>query len=209
MKIALILGLFIALASMGLFAAQQQTAPAPATQPQQEDSSATTVSRAPEQKKHQTKATRVWDNDNIPKNTTSISVIGQPPAPPPDTKPNDAAAAAAQDQAARSDKGANNAPSLAEKKAAAERNLLEAKDQLRSLQVDLNILLRKFILDQQTYHTKPNYAADEDGAASLKDEQDQMVAKRQKIANQQKKIEDLQAALNSLSSDSTNPLKQQ
>ena len=208
MKIALILGLLIALALMGSFAAQQQTAPAPATQPQQEDSPAATVSRAPEQKKHQTKATNVWDNDNIPKNTTSISVIGQPPAPPSDAKPNDAAAAA-QDQAARSDKGANNAPSLAEKKAAVERDLLEAKDQLRSLQADLNILLRKFVLDQQTYHTKPNYAADEDGAASLKDEQAQMVAKRQKIANQQKKVEDLQAALNSLSSDSTNPPKQQ
>ena len=65
----------------------------------------------------------------------------------------------------------------------------------------MDLLTRKYALDQQTYYGKTNYAADKDGAAKLKDEQDQIDAKKQEVADAQKKIDELTAKLNEGAAD--------
>ena len=122
------------------------------------------------------------DNDDIPKSPGSVSVVGQArirrfgcpgrfvrqcrtattsQAIPPQTPA----------------KG----PSAADKKAAIEADLAAAKENLQTLQNDLDILQRKFALDQQTYYSKPDYSSDKAGAAALNDEQDQIDAKQQEM----------------------------
>jgi len=157
---------------VGIAAARQQTTDTS----QQDDSLAAAARRAREQKKQQSKAPKVWSNDDIPKNADALSVVGQ--VPPPDDKtanPSSNAASAAKPDAKKLDA-----------------DLAAAKDQLLTLQNDLDILQRKFTLDQQSFLGKPGYSLDNSGAANLKDEQDQIDAKQQEISDQQKKIEDLQ-----------------
>lgn len=168
---------------VGIAAARQQqtTESSP-----QEDSLAAAARRAREQKKQQPKATKVWNNDDLPKNADALSVVGQ--TPPPDDK--SAKPAANAPGATASQAGATNPGTDANKLDA---DLAAAKDQLLTLQSDLDILQRKFTLDQQTYFSKTGYSLNNSGAASLKDEQDQIGAKQQEISEQQKKIQDLQA----------------
>lgn len=157
----------------------------------QEDSLAAAARRAREQKKDQPKPPRVWDNDNIPKKADEITVLNGPQT--------DAAQA---DSAAASGDNKQAAPaakdSSADKKAKLEADLAAAKDDLQTLQNDLDILKRKFALDQQTYYGKPNYSTDKDGAAALSDEQSQIDAKQLDMGAAQQKIADLQAQLNAL-----------
>lgn len=196
MKSAFNLGLFIAsLLPSGLFAAQQQTVTEPVNQTQQEVSRPATTHPVTEQKNQ---AHRVWDNDNIPKEGNSLSVVGQPPP---------ANAKISGHGTVQSDKDVNKGPSATEKKTL-EEDLLKARDQLRSLEDDLTALQRKYVVDHQAYYTKPNYIGDTDGAASLKDEQAQMSAKQQKIAEQQKQIEQLQEALKSSTAGDAESTKQ-
>jgi hypothetical protein len=82
---------------------------------------------------------------------------------------------------------------------------------LATIKVDLDLLQRTYTLDSQMYYIKPDYASDTDGAAKLKDEQDQIAAKQQEMDDEQKKIDDLNAELSKLpapaapaSSDSSN-----
>jgi peptidoglycan hydrolase CwlO-like protein len=55
------------------------------------------------------------------------------------------------------------------------------------------------------YYIKPDYASDTDGAAKLKDEQDQIAAKQQEMDDVQKKIDDLNAELSKLPAAATPP----
>jgi hypothetical protein len=164
---------------------------------QTQDPVAEAARRAREQKQQQAKATKVWNNDNIPKNPDGLSVIGQAT---PESQPTSADSSAnAQKPAASGDEKKTAAPAAAAQKSAIESDLAAAKEQLQTLQNDLDILQRKYTLDQQMFYGKPNYAADKAGAASLQDEQDQIDAKQQEMIAAQQKIADLQAKLNAAS----------
>jgi hypothetical protein len=73
--------------------------------------------------------------------------------------------------------------------------LEEAKQKLESLKTDLDILQRKYALDQQTYYSKPEYQSDKDGAAALQGEDNQIQDKEQDVEAAQKRVDDLQAQL--------------
>ena len=156
----------------------------------QQDSLAAAARRAREEKKDQPKPAKVWDNDNIPTDPGSVSVIGDTAAPADqaasdhpqtDQQPDQQAPSNSTSEATDKDKAATTAELDADKK------------RLASLKTDLDILQRKLALDQQTYYGKPDYSSDKAGAAALKSEQDQIDAKKQQIDELQKKMNDLQA----------------
>jgi hypothetical protein len=157
----------------------------------QDDTLAAAARQAREEKKAQLKTVKVWDNDNIPRNPGSLSVIGS-----------DSQQAASDSSATGDNKQANtpekNAKAAAEKKSGLEADLAAAKEDLQNLQSDFDIMQRKLALDQQTYMSKPNYSADKAGASSLNDEQAQLDAKQQDMETANKKVADLQAQLNAL-----------
>jgi hypothetical protein len=179
----------VLLALSGIASAQQQPT-------QQDDPVAVAARHAREQKKQQPKA-KVWDNDNIPKNAGSLSVVGQPASDTGGARADSSANAAASDNQTAGSAAKDSAAPKAEKRAAIESNLAAAKEALQNLQNDLDILQRKFALDQQTYYSKPGYSSDKSGASALNDEQDQIDAKQLEMGDAQRKIADLQAQLNS------------
>jgi hypothetical protein len=181
--------LMLLLAPARAAVARQQT-----VQPQ--DPVAEAARRAREQKQQQAKATKVWNNDNIPKSPDGLSVIGQASSENQSTSA-DSSANAQKPAASGDEKKA--APAAAGQKSALESDLTAAKEGLQTVQNDLDILQRKYTLDQQMYYGKPNYAADKAGAANLQDEQDQIDAKQQEMTAAQQKIADLQAKLNAAS----------
>jgi hypothetical protein len=162
-----------------------------AGQQSQSDSLVAAAHRAKEEKTQQPKAARVWDNDNIPKRPDAITVLS-------DNTPQTSAASDSSGTPANT-KGTESAKDSASgKKAGLETDLASAKESLQTLQNDLDILKRKFALDQQSYYGKPNYATDKDGAASLSEAQDQIDAKQLEMGAAQQKIADLQSQLNAL-----------
>ncbi|MGB8523198.1 MAG: hypothetical protein WCD43_09540 [Candidatus Acidiferrales bacterium] len=181
---------------------QQSTQQAPA------DPVAEAARRAREQKKDEGKTAHVWNNDDIPK-TNGVSVVGETPAagagasagdtssganpgPAPGVAPNGDAGAAAPGQ-----------PAASEKTGAIAAELVTAKEQLKSLQTDLDIAQRKYALDEQTYLSNPQHQDDVAGASQLKDEEDQIAAKQQEIADSQKKVDEIQARLTAAASAPT------
>jgi hypothetical protein len=178
---------------LGVVAGQQSTQQAPV------DPVAEAARRAREQKKDETKAPHVWNNDDIPK-TNGVSVVGETPAAGADAPAGDAVnganPAAAPAVAPNGDAAA--APShgaTSEKTGAIAAELTAANEYLKSLKTDLDIAQRKYALDQQTYLSNPDHANDNAGATALKDEEDQIAAKQQEIANAQKKVDEIQARL--------------
>ena len=180
MKIALWgLGILLVM-PLGAVAGQEQS-----TQQSQADPVAEAARRAREQKKDQAKATHVWNDENIPK-TNGVSVVGEDSAAGVGAGTNGAAAAVA----------GPGAP--AENAATVSAELNSAKEHLKSLQTDLDILQRKYVLDQQMYLSKPEHENDKEGAAQMQDEEDQIAAKQQEVADAQKKVDELQAKLTAL-----------
>jgi len=195
----------------GIVAAQQssqsaqtgQTSQAQPSDKKPDDAVADAARRTKDQKKDQPKAAKVWDNDNIPSKPDAITVLGEPDsatdgvdqkaAVAPNTTPQDTKAAEAD----------------AKEKAAVLSELTAAKEQLQSLNTDLDILTRKNALDQQSYYGQTNYASDKQGAAKMKDEQDQIDAKKQEIAETQKKIDELTEKLNRSPSETKTPANPQ
>jgi hypothetical protein len=167
---------------------------------QQEDSLAAAARRAREKKKVQPNAAKVWDNENIPKDPGDVSVVGQEASPAAETTANQG-----QPAPGATDK---NPASDADKLRALNVDLAAAKENLTTLQNDLDILQRKFTLDQQTYYAKPDYSSDKEGAANLKDEQGQIDSKQQEISDAQKKIQDLQSKIATPAGDNTIPTPQ-
>ena len=171
----------------------QQAAPNSA----QGDPLAAAARQAREQKKQQPKSPRVWDNDNIPKNPGTLSIVGEP------ATQESASTAGPQPGAVTGDDKAapaTKAPeSPADKKKALESELAAAKETLQNLQNDLDILQHKLALDQQMYYSKPEYSTDKAGAAALADEQSQVDAKHVEMGAAQQKVAGLQAQLNALS----------
>jgi hypothetical protein len=186
---------------MGIAAGQapppSQDAQAPAPAPT--DSLAAAAKQAREAKKDQPKPARVWNDDTIPKSNAAISVVGQTPGDNGGTAaaPGDAAAAAPA-AAANGSAAAGGAAAGGGDRKALESSIANAKERLATIKVDLDLLQRTYTLDSQMYYIKPDYASDTDGAAKLKDEQDQIAAKQQEMDDEQKKIDDLNAELSKL-----------
>jgi hypothetical protein len=194
MKIALWgLGVLLVM-PMGIAAGQAQPASQDAQAPAPADSLAAAAKAAREAKKDHPKPARVWNDDTIPKSNAAISVVGQTPDETGGAAgPGDAAAATATAPAA----GGGVAAGGSDRKAL-ENSIANAKDKLATTKVDLDLAQRTYTLDSQMYYIKPDYASDTDGAAKLKDEQDQIAAKQQEMDDLQKKIDDLNAELSKL-----------
>ncbi|MGD0401881.1 MAG: hypothetical protein ABSB66_01680 [Candidatus Acidiferrales bacterium] len=182
---------------LSVLAGQQQSSQAPA------DPVAEAARRAREQKKDEGKTAHVWNNDDIPK-TNGVSVVGETPAEagaPAGDAGSGANPAAAPGVAPNGGAaGAAGQPATPEKTAAIAAELATAKEQLKSLQTDLDIAQRKYALDEQTYLSNPQHQDDVAGASQLKDEEDQIAAKQQEIADSQKKVDEIQARLTAAAS---------
>jgi hypothetical protein len=186
----------------------QRSSAQPQNQDQKDrDAVAEAARRAREQKKQQPKATKVWDNDNLPTTPGLISIVGEsgtlrqtaagPNAEKPQTASNpEASPEAGSENAATKDENSN---------AGLTRALEQAKEHLQSASTDLDILSRKYVLDQQAYYGKPDYASDTEGAVALKAEESQIAAKKQEVADAQKQVDDLTAKLKELEDEAPKP----
>jgi hypothetical protein len=162
--------------------------------PQQDDSVAAAARRAQEKKAQQgdaSKPAKVWDNDNLPDKPGAVNVVG-PDQP------------AADSSAAPGDNAAN--PPVDEKtaaadKSAAEGELASAKSKLADLKADLDVMQRKYTMDQSTYYGKTNYAADRDGAAALATEKTAIDDKADEVAAAEKQLAELQSKVDAASTD--------
>ncbi len=176
---------------MGIAAGQAQAPSQDAQAPAPADSLAAAAKAAREAKKDQPKPARVWNDDTIPKSNAAISVVGQTPD-------DNGGAAAAPGDAAAAPAAGRGAAAGAGTRTQLESAIANAKDKLATTKVDLDLAQRTYTLDSQMYYIKPDYASDTDGAAKLKDEQDQIAAKQQEMDDLQKKIDDLNAELANL-----------
>jgi type I restriction-modification system DNA methylase subunit len=197
----------------GMAADQQQSAPQTTAQTadqkqdqKQEDPLAAAARRAREQKKQQPKAAKVFDNDSIPKTPGSISVVGE------SSSATQTAAATGEkaetpmtEAGAQAPGGEKPSGTDEERKAELEKELADAKEHLKTVATDLDILTRKYALDQQTYYGKSGYSSDREGAAALKVEESDIASKKQEVADAQKKVDDLTAKLKELESESAKP----
>jgi len=180
MLIVLILPVLFACLADG--AAAQQEA-------QQQDSLAAAARRARAQKKDKPKAAKVWSNDDLESLKASpINVVGRAQATPSEdnssnSQPN-----------AQENAGASAAKPDGSKDQAA---LDTAKENLQSLQSDLDILQRQYSLDLQSFSQNPDHASDTAGQAKLNDEHDQLDAKQQEVSDAEKKVEELEAKVES------------
>jgi hypothetical protein len=186
---------------MGIAVGQAQPPSQDAQAPAPTDALAAAAKQAREAKKDQPKPARVWDDDTVPKSNAAISVVGKTPADDGDAAPGDAAAA----PAAANGSAGGGAAAGGGGRAALESAIANAKDKLATIKVDLDLLQRTYTLDSQMYYIKPDYASDADGAAKLKDEQDQIAAKQQEMDDEQKKIDDLNSELSKLPAPATPP----
>jgi hypothetical protein len=187
---------------MGIAAGQAQPPSQEAPAPAPTDALAAAAKQAREAKKDQPKPARVWDDDTVPKSNNAISVVGQTPA---DDSDNTAAATGEAPNAAAGANGAAGAAAGAANRAALDTSIQNAKEKLATTKVDLDLLQRTYTLDSQMYYIKPDYASDTEGAAKLKDEQDQIAAKQQEMDEEQKKIDDMEAELSKLPAPATAP----
>lgn len=189
---------------MGIAAGQAQAPSQEVPAPAPTDPLAAAAKAAREAKKDQTKPARVWNDDTIPKSNGAISVVGQTPA---DDSANAAAATGDAANAATPATGSagagGGAAAGAGNQRALETSIQNAKDKLATTKVDLDLLQRTYTLDSQMYYIKPDYASDANGAAKLKDEQDQIAAKQQEMDEEQKKIDDMEAELSKLPAAAT------
>ena len=192
-----------------------------AARPQQQDGSesiADAARRSRELKKDQPKSTKVWDNDTIPTKPGYVSVVGQSSAAQPgddsvanasadnaNASANSAAPAAASDASSTSSSpssstsapaaAASDGSKVAQEIAGIQTDLAAAKAHLQSAKADLDILQRTYTLDSQMYYSKPNYAADRDGAAKIAGEKSEIDAKQQEVADAQMKVDQLEVKL--------------
>jgi len=161
----------------------------------QDDSVAAAARRAQEKKAQQensSKPAKVWDNDNLPNTPGAINVIGQDPsAANPSATPVDNAATPP----------AADAKSAAADKSALEGSLASAKEKLADLKADLDVMQRKYAMDQQTYYGTTNYAADKAGAAALATEKAAIDDKLDEVAAAEKQLADLQSKADTASTD--------
>lgn len=167
-----------------------------------QDPLAAAARRAREQQKSQPRATKVWDNDNLPAAPEAVSVVGATPAAPAESADQSASAGTAEAQQ-QGKNSATSGASSSDRKADLQKQLAAAKAHLKTAQTDLDIATRKYQLDQQTYYSNPNYLSDRAGAANLKNEQSDIDAKKQAADAAQKQVDALDAKLQQLETDSS------
>jgi len=171
----------------GIFTAAALTLAPIALRAQQSDASGDSLAAAAraarDQKAKKQQPAKVWDNDSIPKQG-GVSVVGVEPQAPAATDQAQAAAPAAP--------GAPATPAAAQQ-SASQPEIDAAKRQLDTLKSDLDVLQRKYALDQQSFYGKTGYQSDTAGAAALQGEKDDIDAKQQAINDAQKKLDDLMA----------------
>lgn len=117
---------------------------------------------------------QVWTNENIPTNPFAISVVGQPPPPPPPPEPVAGAADAAKP------------------KTKLETALDNAKEELASLEKELDLAKRDLTLQQQAFYTNPLASQDTAGQAKLADAQTAIDAKSGEVDKAKARVADLQ-----------------
>jgi hypothetical protein len=177
----------------GIAAAQQEQKPT--------QTLADAARRSREQKKEQAKPARFWDNDSIPTTPNGVSVVGDatassaPAADTADDKASNLPPTGAAAVPGASAPAPGNDTGAAKNSRAADAELNAAKEHLKQLTADLDLLTRRYDLDRRTYYGKPDYSKDTDGAENLKIEQSQIEAKRQEVAEAQKKVDEAQAKL--------------
>jgi hypothetical protein len=162
---------------------------------QQDDSVAAAARRAQEKKAQQensSKPTKVWNNDNLPNTPGAINVIGQDQS---------AAGSSATPVDNTATAPATDAKSAASDKSALEGSLASAKEKLADLKADLDVMQRKYALDQQTYYGTTNYAADKAGAAALASEKAEIDDKLDQVATAEKQLADLQSKVDTAGTD--------
>ncbi|HXO45167.1 MAG TPA: hypothetical protein VN846_06835 [Candidatus Cybelea sp.] len=162
---------------------------------QQDDSVAAAARRAQEKKAQQensSKPTKVWNNDNLPNTPGAINVIGQDQS---------AAGSSATPVDNTATPPATDAKSAASDKSALDGSLASAKEKLADLKADLDVMQRKYALDQQTYYGTTNYAADKAGAAALASEKAEIDDKLDEVATAEKQLADLQSKVDTASTD--------
>lgn len=175
------------LALAGFAAARPQ-----ATEKPPSESPAQAARKSREQKKADTKAAHVWDNDNISMPAGGLEVIGPDPnAPAPDA--NAAAAAADQTAAAQTAAGASALPpdELAHVQVA----IKEAMEKIDELQKDISLNQRGYDLDAQMFYGKPDFKADKDGLKSINREKAALDDKKQQLKLTQQMLAELQAKI--------------
>ena len=141
--------------------------------------------RAQDAKKDQSKAAKVYDNDNLP-TTGAVNVVGQDQS--------STGSASATGAANASSAAAKPAPS-AKELSAMDANVSAAKELLKNLKADLDIAQRKYVLDQATYYGTPNYASERRTCrqTALEDEKSDIDAKAAEVAAAEKALADVQA----------------
>lgn len=192
------LGMLLAMPAGVAQGQEQQQQPPPkadqssASAPQSSsDALAEAARRSRELKKDQSKPAHVWNDDNIPKSPNYVSVVGKSES----AAAGDNAASPNTAAAGNADAPAEGAALSAEEKSKIESDLSAARQHLQSLQTDLDILKRTQTLDQQMFLSNPGHATDTAGAEKMKDEDDQIAAKQQDVAEAQKQVGELQAKL--------------
>ena len=171
------------LALVGIAAARPQAA-----DKQQGETPAEAARKAREQKKADTKAAHVWDNDNIAMPAGGIEVVGPDPnAPAPDAN----AAVAAADQTA-----AATASGLSPEEAAhVMQAIKEAQEKIDELKKDINLNQRGYDLDAQMFYGKPDFKADKDGQKAIDREKAALDDKKQQLRQAQQMLAELQAKI--------------
>ncbi len=162
---------------------------------QQSETPAQAARKSREQKKADTKATHVWDNDNIAAPANAIEVIGPDPnAPAPDA--NGAAAATDQNAAAAAPQTAPGAPALSPDEVAhVQQAIKEAQEKIEELNRDVNLTQRTYDLDAQMFYGKPDFKADKDGQKSIDGEKAALDDKKQQLRLTQQMLAELQAKI--------------
>ena len=182
---------------------QQQSKPQEQTQSKdQQDPLTAAARRAREQQKNKPNATKVWNNDNLPTAPAAVSIAGAENAASTDQSADNSGTERKQEGSS----GAKAAPPK-DQKAELQKQLDDAKVHLQSVQTDLDIATRTYQLDQQTFYSNPNHDSDRAGATKLKNEQSDVEAKKQEVAEAQKTIDDLNARLQDLESEKANTSK--
>lgn len=174
------------LASAGFAAARPQ-----ATEKPQTESAAQAARKSRDQKKADTKAPHVWDNDNISMPASGLEVVGPDPnAPAPDAN---AAAAADQTASAQTAAGASALPP--DELAHVQQAIKEALQKIDDLKKDINLNQRQYDLDAQMYYGKPDFKADKDGQKAINREKAALDDKKQQLRLTQQMLAELQAKI--------------
>jgi hypothetical protein len=180
----------------------QSQAQAPSSQEQTSDtpSAADAARRARDEKKTQTKANRVYDNDSMPRTDTNLPEGNAEAAPenaPAETnmeKPADQGGA--QTAGAEGQKSATGQPDAqkgGDEQAAHDAALAKSKEHLKELETQLDVLSRQYALDAQQFYSRPDFANDKAGEAKLQSEEADIDAKKQEVAEAQKEVDEAQS----------------